>query len=171
MRQGAAGRSLSHSRYPNLTSAYLCGDRPTDRRNLCCLVRSGAAPAGALARLACCPPPAVLNDAAVAQALRTARRGTAAGLSGATCEQYKLLLDDAEAFERAANLLVAARVPANVAAVLGLSRFTSLCKPNGGVRGIAIRVTPSVVLCRAALPVCLPTLSTRRLGRTGLRYI
>ena len=58
--------------------------------------------------------PAVLNDAAVAQALRTARRGTAAGLSGATCEHYKLLLDDAEALElftHAANLLVAARVP------------------------------------------------------------
>ena len=75
-----------------------------------------------------------------AQALRTARRGTAAGLSGATCEHYKLLLDDAEAFElftRAANLLAAARVPANVAAVLGLSRFTALRKPGGGVRGIA----------------------------------
>ncbi|CAE7592472.1 unnamed protein product [Symbiodinium sp. CCMP2592] len=43
---------------------------------------------------------AVLTDAAVAQALRTARRGTTAGLSGATtCEHYKLLLRDAEALE------------------------------------------------------------------------
>ena len=82
-----------------------------------------------------------LNDAAVAQALRTARRGTAAGLSGATCEHYKLLLDDAEALElftHAAYLLVAAHVPASVAAAaLGLSRLTALRKPGGGVRGIA----------------------------------
>ena len=84
--------------------------------------------------------PAVLNDAAVAQALRTARRGTAAGLSGATCEHYKLLLDDAEALElftHAANLLVAAHVPTSVAVALGLSRLTALRKPGGGVRGIA----------------------------------
>ena len=83
---------------------------------------------------------AVLTDAAVAQALRTARRGTAAGLSGATCEHYKLLLDDAEALElsvHAANLLAAARVPADVAAAVGLSRLTALRKPGGGVRGIA----------------------------------
>ena len=72
--------------------------------------------------------------------LRTARRGTAAGLSGATCEHYKLLLDDAEALElftHAANLLVAAHVPTSVAAALGLSRLTALRKPGGGVRGIA----------------------------------
>ena len=84
--------------------------------------------------------PAVLTDAAVAQALRTARHGTAAGLSGATCEHYKLLLDDAEALElfvHAANLLAAARVPADVAAAVGLSRLTALRKPGGGVRGIA----------------------------------
>ena len=82
----------------------------------------------------------MLTDAAVAQALRTARRGTAAGLSGATCEHYKLLLDDAEALElfvHAANLLAAARVPADVAAAVGLSRLTVLRKPGGGVRGIA----------------------------------
>ena len=65
----------------------------------------------------------MLNDAAVAQARRIAKCGTAAGLSGTTCEHYKLLLDDAEALElftHAANLLVAARVPANVAAALAL---------------------------------------------------
>ena len=43
----------------------------------------------------------MLTDADVAQALRTARRGTdAAGLSGATCEHCKLLLDDAEARDK-----------------------------------------------------------------------
>ena len=80
------------------------------------------------------------DDAAVAQALRTDRRGTAAGLSGATCEHYTLLLDDAEELElftHAANLLVAAHVSASVAAALGLSRLTALRKPGGGVRGIA----------------------------------
>ena len=96
--------------------------------------------------------PAVLNDAAVAQALRTARRGTAAGLSGATCEHYKLLLDDAEALElfaHAANLLVAAHVPASVAAALGLSRLTALRKPGGGVRGIATGDTFRRLLSRS----------------------
>ncbi|CAE7311141.1 unnamed protein product, partial [Symbiodinium sp. KB8] len=80
--------------------------------------------------------PAVLNDAAVAQALRTARRGTAAGLSGVTCEHTTSCCSTIELFMHAANLLVAARVPANVAAALGLSRFTALREPGGGVRGI-----------------------------------
>ena len=58
--------------------------------------------------------PATLTDAAVGQALRSSRRGTAAGLSGATCEHYKVLLDDAEALElfaHAANLLASAQNP------------------------------------------------------------
>ncbi|CAE7369286.1 XI-F [Symbiodinium sp. CCMP2592] len=104
------------------------------RRALACAnVRRGKvsrapAPASAPARRACCPPqilyfqpdaPAVLTDAA------------AEGLSGATCEQYKLLVDDAEALELftyAANLLVTAHVPADTASGLGLSRFTALKK-------------------------------------------
>ena len=84
--------------------------------------------------------PATLTDAAVGQALRSSRRGTAASLSGATCEHYKVLLDDAEAFElfaHAANLLASAQIPANIAAALGVSRLTALRKPAGGVRGIA----------------------------------
>ena len=40
-------------------------------------------------------------------------------------------------FTHAANLLVAAHVPASVAAALGLSRLTALRKPGGGVCGIA----------------------------------
>ena len=39
-------------------------------------------------------------------------------------------------FAHAANLLAAARVPADVAAALSLSRLTVLRKP-GGIRGIA----------------------------------
>ena len=84
--------------------------------------------------------PATLTDAAVGQALRSSRRGTAAGLSGATCEHYKVLLDDAEALElfaHAANLLASAQIPANIAAALAVSRLTALRKPAGGVRGIA----------------------------------
>ena len=67
------------------------------------------------------------------QALRTARRSTTVGLSGATCEHYKVLLDDAEAvelFAHAANLLAAARVPADVAAAPGLSRLTDSSNGN-----------------------------------------
>ncbi|CAE7843489.1 unnamed protein product [Symbiodinium necroappetens] len=63
------------------------------------------------------------------QALRSSRRGTAAGLSGATCKHYKVLLDDAEALElfaHAANLLASAQIPANIAAALAVSRLTAL---------------------------------------------
>ena len=48
VRQCAAGRSFSRSRYLDF-----CCDRPRDGRNLRCIVRPGAAPAGALARRAC----------------------------------------------------------------------------------------------------------------------
>ena len=81
-----------------------------------------------------------LAPAAVAEALRSAKRGSAAGLSGATMEHYKLLLEDDEAvglLAQAASLLVAADVPPGVLAALALSRLTALSKPGGGVRGIA----------------------------------
>ena len=84
----------------------------------------------------------MLNDAAVAQARRIGKRGTAAGLSGTTCEHYKLLLDNAgalELFTHAANLLVAARVPANVAAALALLTALRRRRPRhsytGGTHG------------------------------------
>ena len=60
--------------------------------------------------------------------------------SGATCEHYKVLLDDAEALElfaHAANLLASAQIPASITAALAVSRLTALRKPAGGVRGIA----------------------------------
>eukprot|EP00439_Symbiodinium_sp_Y106_P010376 s2888_g1.t1 len=130
------------------------------------------APAGAAARGACCPPQLpVLTDAAVAQALRTARRGTAAGLSGATCDHYKLLLEDAEALElltHAANLLVAARVPADVAAALGLSRLTALRRPGGGVRGIATGDTFRRLVSRSLARTFADTL-TMHASRRELR--
>ena len=76
----------------------------------------------------------------VAEALRSTKRGAAPGLSGATAEQYKLLLDEPsvlEAFTAVVNSLARAEVPATVADALALSRLTALRKPNGGVRGIA----------------------------------
>ncbi|CAE7853260.1 unnamed protein product, partial [Symbiodinium necroappetens] len=50
----------------------------------------------------------------VGEALRTSKRGSAAGLSGATVELYKLLLDDAEALESftfAVNVTARAHAP------------------------------------------------------------
>ena len=114
--------------------------------------------------------PATLTDAAVGQALRSSRRGTAAGLSGATCEHYKVLLDDAEALElfaHAANLLASAQIPANIAAALAVSRLTALRKPAGGVRGIAILATRSAGSCRDAWHANMPTRLTRPPARTS----
>ena len=76
----------------------------------------------------------------VAEALRSSKRGSAAGLSGATLEMYKLLLDDEVAidlFTGAVNRLARADVPHEVAEALAVSRLTALRKPHSGVRGIA----------------------------------
>ena len=84
--------------------------------------------------------PLRLRAAELGEALRTAKRGSAAGLSGASVEHYRLLLEDEEALEllaHAASLLANADVPADVLRALALSRLTALSKPGGGVRGIA----------------------------------
>ena len=76
----------------------------------------------------------------VADALRSSKRGSAAVLSGATVEMYKLLLDEAAAldlFTFAVNCIARADAPAEVLDALALSRLTALRKPQGGVRGIA----------------------------------
>ena len=76
----------------------------------------------------------------VGEALRTSKRGSAAGLSGATVELYKLLLDDAEALESftfAVNVTARAHAPQAELDAIALSRLTALRKPSGGVRGIA----------------------------------
>ena len=81
-----------------------------------------------------------LGPAAVAAALRDARRGGAAGLSGMRAEHLKLLLADVPALELlafAATELANADVPADIASGLALARLTALRKPDGGVRGIA----------------------------------
>ena len=81
-----------------------------------------------------------LSAAAVADSLRTAKKGAAAGLSGATAEHYKLLLADEEAlaqFAEVATLLANGDVPEEALSALALARLTALQKPGGGTRGIA----------------------------------
>ena len=81
-----------------------------------------------------------LQPREVAEALRTAKRGTAPGLSGATMDHYKLFLADEEALAlltAAVNLLASAAVPPAALAALRMARLTALAKPGGGVRGIA----------------------------------
>ena len=92
----------------------------------------------------------------VAESLRSAKRGSAPGLSGATVDHYKLLLDDPAALELlafAVNCLARADVPPVIVQALSLSRLTALRKPGGGVRGIAtgdvFRRLVSKVLARA----------------------
>ena len=113
---------------------------------------------------------AVLTDAAVAQALRTARRGTAARLSGATCEHYKILLDDAvavELFAHAANLLAAAH-PCRRRCRSG--PLPPHCAPQTGLAASAAfpLATPSSASCHAVSRECSPGRSTGQPGHTSL---
>ncbi|CAE7533754.1 unnamed protein product, partial [Symbiodinium pilosum] len=69
----------------------------------------------------------------VAESLRRAKRGSAPGLSGATVDHYKLLLDDPAALELlafAVNCLARADVPPVIVQALSLSRLTALRKPG-----------------------------------------
>jgi len=91
-------------------------------------------------RRAAAPPPTRFSAQIVADALRSAKRGSAAGLSGSTTDHYKTLLADEEALDLlavAVTRLAAADLPAPALAALRLARLTALQKPDGGVRGIA----------------------------------
>ena len=113
--------------------------------------------------------PATLTDAAVGQALRSSRRGTAAGLSGATCEHYKVLLDDAEALElfaHAANLLASAQIPANIAAALAVSPLQRCVSLPAGCVG-SLLATRSAGSCRDAWHANMPTRLTRPPAHTS----
>ena len=85
-------------------------------------------------------PPLRLAPAEIGDALRTAKRGAAPGLSGSTMDHYKVLLEDEEAFAHLTamvNTLANAEVPAPVLEALARARLTALTKPGGGIRGIA----------------------------------
>ena len=102
-------------------------------------------------RRAAAPPPTRFSAQIVADALRSAKRGSAAGLSGSTTDHYKTLLADEEALDLlavAVTRLAAADLPAPALAALRLARLTAIQKPDGGVRGDAFRRLASRVLAR-----------------------
>ena len=87
--------------------------------------------------------PALLAvDAAKLSAnLLRARRGAAAGPSGATCEHMRVLLHDEDCCEllhNAAQCLARAEVPEQIAAGLRLDRMVALQKPAGGIRALVM---------------------------------
>ena len=85
--------------------------------------------------------PLVLNSARLVSNPRSAQRGAAPGLSGATAEHYCILLDDEEStslFQRAAQDLARADVPAAILEGLRLGRVVALQKPNGRLRGLVM---------------------------------
>ena len=74
----------------------------------------------------------------VAESLKSAKRGSAPGLSGATVDHYKLFLDDPAALELlafAVNCFARADLPPGIIDALALSRLTALRKPGGGGAG------------------------------------
>ena len=98
---------------------------------------------------------------------RTAKKGTAAGLSGATVDHYKILLADEATlalFAEAATKLANADVPEPILAALALARLTALQKPSGGARGIA-----TVAWSPARSPGAMRAASMRPPGRTSSR--
>ena len=73
--------------------------------------------------------------------LRSARRGSAAGPSGATHEHLRILLDDEEdarLLYGAASRLANATVPPVVLEGLRVGRLVALRKPNGRVRALVV---------------------------------
>ena len=80
-----------------------------------------------------------LDQEKYASNLRSAPRGSAAGLAGDTNEHYKVMLDDEEAthlITEVAEHLSQADLPSEVADALAMGAMTALVKDNGGIRGI-----------------------------------
>ncbi len=77
-------------------------------------------------------------------ALRSARRGSAGGLSGTRAEHLKVLLEDDATcglFADLADAFANAQVPEAIAAGLALGRMAALSKAGGRVRGIVTGAT------------------------------
>ena len=82
-----------------------------------------------------------LPESVLLGCLRGARRGSAAGPSGATNEHLRLLLDepaDCTLLHQAAERLANANVPEPVLAAIRLGRVVALRKPNGRVRALVV---------------------------------
>ena len=78
---------------------------------------------------------------ALVACLQSARRGSAAGPSGATNEHLRVMLDDKEdcrLLHGAAEQLARAEVPATVLAAMRVGRIVALHKPNGRVRALVV---------------------------------
>ena len=83
--------------------------------------------------------PFALDHSRFLQGLGRARRGAAAGPSGATAEHLQALIDDKDCSSLlcdATEQLARGEVPAEIAAGIRLGRLTALRKANGRVRGI-----------------------------------
>ena len=95
--------------------------------------------------------------AAVGQAFRSSRRGTAAGLSGATCEHYKVLLDDPSSCSRMLRTCLPQRKSPPTSLLHlpfpALQRCVSLPAGCGG----SLLATRSAGSCRAAWHANMPT--------------
>ena len=73
--------------------------------------------------------------------LRGARRGAAAGPSGAIAERLRVLLDEEEGtdlFHHAVSCLVQGLIPSDVVAELRIGRMVALTKPSGGMRALVM---------------------------------
>ena len=87
------------------------------------------------------PPELILSEEKFLANLRQARRGAAAGPSGATAEHLRSLLDsdaDARLLFLAAQQLARAQLPDSIQAAVRLGRLVALRKPDGGVRGLVM---------------------------------
>ena len=87
------------------------------------------------------PEPCPLPLAAFVEGLRGARRGSAAGPSGATNEHLRILLNDEEDTLRlhaAAERIATAELPPPVLDALRVGRIVALRKPAGGVRALVV---------------------------------
>ena len=81
----------------------------------------------------------MLDPESIARHASSARRGAAAGASGMTAEDLRLVLEskpDTRAFCWAAQGLARVQVPPDVLALLWMGCLTTLQKSGGGVRGI-----------------------------------
>jgi len=85
--------------------------------------------------------PCPLPQPALLDCLRTARRGSAAGPSGATNEHLRILLDDeedAQLLHGAGLRLARAELPPAILEGLRVGRLVALRQPNGRVRALVV---------------------------------
>ena len=116
-------------------------------------------------------PDVCLGPTSVAAALRDARRGGAADLSGMRAEHLKLLLQNVPALELlayASTRLGNTQVPAHIAAGLAMALLTARQQPGGGVRGIATVDVFRRLVSRALALLTTPYAHTSSRCRRGL---